>query len=602
MSMSMLNQIRRPADLRGLSDPELTALAAEIRDRLVVDVHRNGGHLGPNLGVVELTIALHRVFDSPRDSIVWDTGHQSYVHKMLTGRAGDFEGLRRRGGLSGYPSRQESEHDLVENSHASTALSYADGLARANQLRDRQAHVVAVIGDGALTGGMTWEAINNLAVEPDRPLIVVVNDNGRSYAPTVGGLADHLRELRTSQAAQSMYESMGLSYVGPIDGHDRVALEAALHDARDRGETVVVHCVTQKGRGYAAAEQDTRDCFHAVRASSGAKSGPSWTAAFGEELLAAAEHRPELVALTAAMLEPCGLQPLQDTYPDRVVDVGMAEQHAVTSAAGMAMGGLHPVFCVYATFLNRAFDQVLMDVALHRLAVTFVLDRAGITGDDGSSHNGVWDLATFQAVPGMRIAAPRDRATLSRLLTQALEVEEAPTMLRFPKGSLGADLPAVDRFVAEDSDVPVDVLVAHGEDALVIAVGAMAGPCLDAAMQLEARGIACTVVDPGWVKPVNPALTELVKRFEVVVTVEDGIRSGGIGEATVAELRDAGVAPAEVLVLGVPTRFLAHGSRAELLDECGLTAGRIADRIAESVTACAVRGSIGSMLEKEVLR
>ncbi|TCO59793.1 1-deoxy-D-xylulose-5-phosphate synthase [Actinocrispum wychmicini] len=597
----MLDEIQRPADLRGLSGPDLDALAAEIRDRLVVDVSRNGGHLGPNLGVVELTIALHRVFDSPHDSIVWDTGHQTYVHKMLTGRAGDFDGLRRKGGLSGYPSRQESEHDLVENSHASTALSYADGLARANQLSDKQAHVVAVIGDGALTGGMTWEAINNIAVEPDRPLIVVVNDNGRSYAPTIGGLADHLRDLRRSEAALSMYENVGLSYIGPVDGHDRVAVEAALHDARDRGETVVVHCVTQKGRGHEPAEQDERDCFHAVRASSAKSSGPSWTSVFGEELLAAASERPKLVALTAAMLEPTGLQPLQDKFPDRVVDVGMAEQHAVTSAAGMAMGGLHPVFCVYATFLNRAFDQVLMDVALHRLAMTFVLDRAGITGDDGSSHNGVWDLAVFQAIPGMRIAAPRDRVTLNRLLTEALDVENGPTMLRFPKGTLGADIHAVDRIVAEGSNDPVDVLVAQGDDALVIAVGAMAGPCLDAAMQLEARGIACTVVDPGWVKPVNPALVELAERFDVVVTVEDGIRAGGIGEATAASMRDAGVVPAELRVLGVPTRFLAHGSRAELLDECGLTAGRIADQIAEAVTAHAVQGSLDAMLEKEVL-
>ncbi|MET0132867.1 MAG: 1-deoxy-D-xylulose-5-phosphate synthase [Kibdelosporangium sp.] len=600
--MSLLNGIRHPADLRGLNDQDLTRLAAEIRERLVVQVSRNGGHLGPNLGVVELTIALHRVFDSPRDSIVWDTGHQTYVHKMLTGRAGDFGGLRRRGGLSGYPSRQESEHDLVENSHASTALSYADGLARANRLRDIDAHVVAVIGDGALTGGMTWEAINNMAVEPDRPLVVVVNDNGRSYAPTIGGLADHLRSLRTSQSTQSMYESVGLPYIGPVDGHDRVAVEAALNEARGRAETVVVHCVTQKGRGHEPAELDERDCLHAVRAASAKSPGPSWTSAFGEELLAAASRRPELVALTAAMLEPTGLQPLRDAHPDRVVDVGMAEQHAVTSAAGMAMGGLRPVFCVYATFLNRAFDQVLMDVALHQLPVTFVLDRAGITGDDGSSHNGVWDLATFQAVPGMRIAAPRDRATLGRLLTEALDVGDAPTMLRFPKGSLGADLPAVDRFAADDPDDPVDVLLADGDDALLIAIGAMAGPCLDAAKQLEARGIACTVVDPGWVKPVNPALTELARRFEVVVTVEDGIRAGGIGEAIAVRLRDDGVVPAELQVFGVPTRFLAHGSRAELLDECGLTAGRIADRVAEAATACAVRGTIDSMLEKEVLR
>ncbi|WP_460397065.1 1-deoxy-D-xylulose-5-phosphate synthase [Actinophytocola sediminis] len=599
--MSLLNEIRCPADLRGLGDPDLGALAEEIRDRLLVEVFRNGGHLGPNLGVVELTIALHRVFDSPRDSIVWDTGHQTYVHKMLTGRAGRFADLRKRGGLSGYPSKLESEHDMVENSHASTALSYADGLARANRLRARKAHVVAVIGDGALTGGMAWEALNNLAVAKDRPLVVVVNDNGRSYAPTVGGLADHLRDLRDRRHSRSMYENLGLSYVGPVDGHDRVAVESALRDARDRGDTVIVHCVTQKGRGHPPAEQDERDRMHAVRAAAARSSGPSWTSAFGEELLAAANRRPNLVALTAAMLEPTGLQPLRDAHPDRVVDVGMAEQHAVTSAAGMAMGGLRPVCCVYATFLNRAFDQVLMDVALHRLGVTFVLDRAGITGEDGPSHNGLWDLATFQAVPGMRIAAPRDQATLRRLLTEALDVEDAPTMLRFPKGSVGADIPAVDQ-VGDDTDGPVDLLVADGVDALVIAVGSMAGPCVEAAEQLVAHGIACTVVDPGWVKPVNPALVELAAGFRVVVTVEDGIRDGGVGEATAASLWNAGVVPAELRVLGVPTQFLTHGSRAELLEEFGLTAGRIADRIADAVAASAVRGTLDSMLEKEVLR
>ncbi|QNP69357.1 1-deoxy-D-xylulose-5-phosphate synthase [Streptomyces roseirectus] len=629
--MELLERIKSPADLRGLGPLDLDRLAGEIRALLIERVTRNGGHLGPNLGVVELTIALHRVFDSPRDSVVWDTGHQAYVHKLLTGRVADFATLRTRGGMSGYPCRAESEHDLVENSHASTALSYADGLAHARQSRGDPGHVVAVIGDGALTGGMSWEAVNNIAAAPGRPLVVVINDNARSYAPTVGGLARHLAALRTARGyeeflerakhtlqgvpavgdtvyralhgakkglkdfltPQALYEDLGLKYLGPVDGHDRTAVEAALRRARAFGGSVVVHCITEKGRGYAPAEEDARDRFHAVRAApvpgQPPAAGQTWTAAFGEELLAQAECRPDVVALTAAMLEPAGLLPLQRALPARVVDVGIAEQHAVTCAAGMAMGGLHPVVCVYATFLNRAFDQVLMDVALHRLPVTFVLDRAGITGDDGASHNGIWDLAALRAVPGLRIAAPRDRATLRRRLDEALGTEDAPTLLRYPKGSLPADLPALERIAGPDDTTSVDVLARTGEDVLLVAVGALGGACVAAARELDDRGIGCTVVDPGWVKPVPRALVELAGRFDVVVTAEDGLRAGGVGEALAAALRDARTVPRELRVLGVPTGFLEHASRAELLDECGLSSGRIAEEAGRAVADAAGR-------------
>ncbi|MEW2118906.1 1-deoxy-D-xylulose-5-phosphate synthase [Streptomyces sp. NPDC005474] len=629
--MELLDRIKSPADLRDLDPLDLDRLTDEIRALLIARVTHNGGHLGPNLGVVELTIALHRVFDSPRDSLVWDTGHQAYVHKLLTGRVADFATLRTRGGMSGYPCRAESEHDLVENSHASTALSYADGLAHARQSRGDPGHVVAVIGDGALTGGMSWEAVNNIAAAPGRPLIVVINDNARSYAPTVGGLAQHLAALRTSRgyeeflerakdtlqgvpavgdtvyralhgakkglkdflAPQALYEDLGLKYLGPVDGHDREAVEAVLLRARAFGGSVVVHCITEKGRGYAPAEEDTRDRFHAVRAapapSPAATPGqptaaaPTWTAAFGEELLRQAERRPDVVALTAAMLEPAGLLPLQRALPARVVDVGIAEQHAVTCAAGMAMGGLHPVVCVYATFLNRAFDQVLMDVALHRLPVTFVLDRAGITGDDGASHNGIWDLATLQAVPGLRIAAPRDRAALRRQLDEALGTEDAPTLLRYPKGALPPELPARERIAGPEGTTSVDVLARTGEDVLLVAVGVLGGPCVAAAHRLQEQGIGCTVVDPGWVKPVPPALVELAGRFDVVVTAEDGLRTGGVGETLAAALRDARTVPRELRTLGVPSGFLEHASRAELLAECGLSSDRIAEQVTQAV-------------------
>ncbi|TDD54206.1 1-deoxy-D-xylulose-5-phosphate synthase [Nonomuraea terrae] len=603
--MGLLESIRGPQDLRVLSGEELLTLSGEIRRFLVEQVSRTGGHLGPNLGTVELTLALHRVFDSPRDRIVWDTGHQAYVHKIVTGRH-DFSGLRQRGGLSGYPCGAESEHDIVENSHASTALSYADGLAKGYRLRgvtDRK--VVAVIGDGALTGGMAWEALNNIAAAKDLPLVIVVNDNGRSYAPTIGGLADHLATLRTTRgyerfldwskrllqptpvvydtlhaiktgvkdlvAPQGMFEDLGLKYLGPIDGHDIEAVETALRQAAAFDGPVLVHCLTRKGNGYPHAENDKADCFHAVRVMDPTTGRPttaagrSWTSVFGAELVTLAERRPEIVGITAAMLGPTGLDAFAERFPERVFDVGIAEQHAVTSAAGLAMAGLRPVVAVYATFLNRAFDQVLMDVALHGCPVVFVLDRAGVTGDDGPSHNGMWDVAMLQAVPGLRIAAPRDARTLREELREALRVTGGPAVVRFPKGAVGPDIPAVD-----EADGMAVLRRDAGRDVLVLSVGAMAGLALGVAARIGEEGFGVTVVDPRWVKPVNAAIPDMARRYRLVVTVEDGLRAGGFGSAVAQELRDAGVGT-PVADFGIPRRFLQHGKRAEVLAECGLT-------------------------------
>ncbi|MDQ1627466.1 MAG: 1-deoxy-D-xylulose-5-phosphate synthase [Actinomycetota bacterium] len=622
--MGLLESIRGPRDLRRLDQEQLRALAEEIRRFLVTSVARTGGHLGPNLGTVELTLALHRVFDSPRDRIVWDTGHQAYVHKIVTGRAGEFDRLRKRGGLSGYPSRAESDHDVVENSHASTSLSYADGIAKAHQLRgltDR--HVVAVIGDGALTGGMAWEAINNIAADKTRRLVIVVNDNERSYAPTIGGLAHHLATLRTTRgyerflewgkqllgrtpvvggpiygtlhgmkkgikdivAPQGMFEDLGLKYVGPVDGHDLEAVEHALRRARGFKGPVLVHCLTHKGQGYDHALSDLADNFHSVgvidpeTGQSLASSGEEWGQVFGAELLALGEERPDIVAITAAMLLPTRLGAFAERFPERVFDVGIAEQHAVTSAAGLAMGGMHPVVAIYATFLNRAFDQVLMDVALHKCGVTFVLDRAGITGDDGASHNGVWDLAALQIVPGLRLAAPRDGATLRQELREAVAVHDAPTVLRFPKGPVCADIPAV---ATVDG---VDVLrAASDHDVLLVSVGAMAGTCLEVAERCARQGIGVTVVDPRWVKPLPDVLATMARDYRCVVTVEDGVRTGGVGSAVAQLLRDRRVAT-PLRDFAVPSRFLGHGKRSEVLAEIGLTAQDISRDIVETVSS-----------------
>jgi 1-deoxy-D-xylulose-5-phosphate synthase len=618
--MVALRDVRGPADLAGLTREELDDLAAQIRAFLVDKVSATGGHLGPNLGVVELTLAVHRVFESPHDRIVFDTGHQAYVHKILTGRQ-DFSGLRRRGGMSGYPSRGESEHDIVENSHASTSLSWADGLAKAHQLRGSDRHVVAVVGDGALTGGMAWEALNNIAAGRDRNLVIVVNDNERSYAKTIGGLAEHLATLRTMPsyervldwgkttlqrggtpgrfaydalhsakkgikdflAPQGLFEDLGLKYVGPVDGHDIEAMEHALGRARSFGGPVIVHAITRKGEGYAPAENDEADRFHAIGVNDPATGAPlragqpSWTGVFAEEVLAIAEERPDVVGITAAMLIPVGLHRFAARFPERVFDVGIAEQHAVTSAAGMAAGGLHPVVAVYSTFVNRAFDQVLMDVALHRAGVTFVLDRAGITGEDGASHHGMWDLSLLSIVPGIRIAAPRDATRLREELREAVGVDDGPTVVRFPKGAVCDDLPAVDRAGG------MDVLRRAGdEDVLIVAVGALAGLGVELADRLGAQGIGVTVVDPRWVVPVDGALPALAARHRLVAVVEDNGVVGGVGTQVAAALARAGV-PTRVESFGIPQRFVDHAARAEVLEEVGLTAQEVSRRVVELV-------------------
>jgi 1-deoxy-D-xylulose-5-phosphate synthase len=609
--MRVLETVGGPADLKKLTGQQLTDLATEIRDVLVETVSRTGGHLGPNLGMVEITLAMHRVFDSPRDRLVYDTGHQTYVHKLLTGRAPRFDTLRQQGGLSGYPSRAESEHDVVENSHASTALSYADGLAKAYRLRGEDRHVVALIGDGGLTGGMAWEALNNIAAAKDLKLVIIVNDNGRSYSPTVGGLATHLTSLRTNPryekvldlvktylsrtpyvgppmyevlhgmkkglkdmlAPQGMFEDLGLKYVGPVDGHDRQAMEDALRNAKAFGGPVIVHAVTKKGFGYPAAEQDEEDNFHQIRPVDKPR---GWTDVFADELIRIGERRPDVVAITAAMLHPTGLAPFAEAFPDRTFDVGIAEQHAVTSAAGLAMGGLHPVVGLYATFLNRAFDQLLLDVALHKCGVTFVLDRAGVTGDDGPSHNGMWDMSILQVVPGLRLAAPRDGQRLQELLNEAIDVDDAPTVLRYAKGEVFPDIDAIDRIG------DTDVLKRSGTDVLLVGIGSMAATAMDVAQRLEAQGFGVTVVDPRWVKPVDPKLVELAARFKLVVTIEDNGRAGGCGSMIAQALRDAGVTT-PVRDFGIPQVFLEHAKRPAVLQEIGLTGQEVAREITELI-------------------
>ncbi len=620
--MGYLESITTPRDLRDLTADQLDVLASEVRDRLVAVCSRTGGHLGPNLGVVELTIAIHRVFESPRDRVVLDTGHQSYVHKLLTGRAADFDRLRQEGGLSGYPSQAESEHDIVENSHASTALSYADGLAKAYAIRGEDRHVVAVIGDGALTGGMAWEALNNIAIAKASRLVIVVNDNGRSYTPTVGGLATALTALRTNPryeavldlvrrrltavpgvgpaaydalhaikkgmkdalAPQGLFEDLGLKYVGPVDGHDRAAMEQALSQAKRFGGPVIVHALTRKGFGYDAAEQHEADQFHSpgpfdIDTGQETPKGRIWTDIFSDEIVHLGEQRKDLVAITAAMMHPVGLDAFVERFPERTFDVGIAEQHAATSAAGLAMGGLHPVVALYATFLNRAFDQVLMDVALHRCGVTFVLDRSGVTGDDGASHNGMWDMSILQVVPGLRLAAPRDGARLRELLGEAVQVDDAPTVVRFPKGPPPADIEAI------ATAGGADVLVRNGtRDVLIVAVGAMATTAVDVAERLVAQGIGVTVVDPRWVKPVDPAIVELAREHRLVVSLEDNGVIGGCGAVLLQTLNAAGV-ETPFRLHGIPQEFLDHAKRGVILERIGLGPQALALGIVEDMTA-----------------
>ena len=631
--MTLLGSVQGPADVKRLEHGELVQLAAEIRSFLVEKVSRTGGHLGPNLGAVELTLAVHRVFDSPRDALVFDTGHQAYVHKIITGRQDGFDRLRKRGGLSGYPSRGESEHDLVENSHASTSLSYADGLARAFQLAGESRHAVAIVGDGALTGGMCWEALNNIAADQERPLVIVVNDNGRSYAPTIGGLAEHLAALRLRpeyeralesgrrtlqnlpvvgkplytglHAAKSglkdaispqvMFSDLGLKYLGPVDGHDLKAMEYALAKAKAFGGPVLVHAVTRKGNGFAPAENHEADQMHQVKVidpETGVPTAPaptSWTNVFSDELVRIGAEREDVVALTAAMLGPTGLDKFAEAYPDRCFDVGIAEQHAMTSAAGMAMGGLHPVFAVYSTFLNRAYDQLLMDVALHRQPVTVTLDRSGITGDDGASHNGMWDLSILGMIPGIRVAAPRDAVTLREELRDAVSVDDGPTVVRFSKGSVIDEIPAIER--AGTVDVLRRPSPGDDRDVLLVAVGAFGELGLAAAKRLAAQGIGVTVVDPRWVVPVPGEVVAMAAEHRLVVTLEDCGRHGGFGWSMAAALRDANV-DVPLRDLAVPNQFLDHASRGEVLAKLGLTDQDIARRVTEWVA-----GRLGSAPE-----
>lgn len=582
--MPLLEEIATPRDLRTLTPAQLTQLSSEIRELMIEAVCRSGGHLGPNLGVVELTIALHRVFDSPRDTLLWDIGHQTYVQKLLTGRAAGFDGLRTRGGLSGYASRAESEHDVIENSHASTALSYADGLARARELSgESDRAVVAVIGDGALTGGLAWEALNNLGGARQRPVIVVLNDNERSYAPTVGGLATHLAKLRSAKGPGNVFAEFGFGYLGPVDGHDIAAVEEALGRARALGGPVVVHVVTEKGRGWETAETNELDRCHVVRATPSPRSSPAstpaWTAVFSDEMVRIGSERPDVVAITAAMAEPVGLLEFQREFPARTIDVGIAEQHAAAAAAGLALGGLHPVLAIYATFGNRMIDQMVTDIALHSAPVTLVLDRAGVTGDDGASHNGMWDLTLFQAVPGIRIAAPRDGTRLRELLGEAVAWDQGPTVLRFPKGTTGADIPAID--TTDGFDVLHN---APGRDVLIVSVGPMARLALDVAGQLAEAGIGATVVDPRWVAPVNPTLVEAAAYFKHVITIEDSGRVGGVGSAFAQALGDAGI-DTPVRNFGLPREFLDHGSRAQVLAHCGLTADAVTTEVLARMTS-----------------
>ncbi len=624
--MSLLESISSPRDVKNLSAEQLPQLAAEIRDFLIRAVSKNGGHLGPNLGVVELTIAVHRVFDSPVDRIVFDTGHQSYVHKLLTGRQAQFERLRQRGGISGYPNRAESEHDMVENSHASTSLSYADGLAKAYQLRGEDRAVVAVVGDGALTGGMAWEALNNIAAGKDRRVIIVVNDNGRSYQPTIGGLADHLAAVRVSQRyehvldyiktslsrtplvgpplfetlhgikkglkdvlqPQVLFEDLGLKYFGPVDGHDEQAVEFALRRAGEFGGPVLVHVITRKGFGYPLAEENDEDCLHQVAPAprvpatgAGLTAAPrTWSQVFGDELLAIAHRRSDVVGITAAMLHPTGLAPMAAAFPDRVFDVGIAEQHAMTSAAGLAMGGMHPVVAIYATFASRAFDQLLTDVALHRLPVTVVLDRAGVTGPDGASHHGMWDGSILQVVPGLKIAAPRDASRIAELLNEAIAVSDGPTVVRFPKGSVGAETEAVGQLGG--ADVLYQPAAGAGRDVLLIGAGPMAATCVQAAARLADHGIGVTVIDPRWTKPVDPAIAQAAARYRLVATAEDNGVVGGFGDAVARLLREQDV-DTPVQTFGIAQQFLEHGERGELLEDLGLSAQALARAVTEAV-------------------
>jgi 1-deoxy-D-xylulose-5-phosphate synthase len=614
----LLDSINGPDDLRELSYEELDALSAEIRELIVTAVSKNAGHLGSNLGAVELTIALHRNFQSPKDILLWDTGHQTYVHKMLTGRVKAFEGLRQSDGISGYPSREESEHDWIENSHASTVLSYAHGLATAEAStvgHDRE--IVAVIGDGALTGGMAYEGINNLG-HSNSNVTIILNDNGRSYAPTASKLTESLVKIRanpvymrrqarmekiaenipwvgehvergihaTKAAIRQMweppafFENLGVHYLGPFDGHDIEGLEDALQNAKKFRGPVVVHVLTQKGRGYAPAENDTIKNMHDM---GGVKAG-SYTQAFTEALIKVAEEHKNVVAITAAMPDSTGLLPFRERFPERTFDVGIAEQHATTAAAGMAMGGLRPVVAVYSTFMSRAFDQVNMDVGLHRQPVIFCLDRAGVTGDDGASHHGLLDMVLFSKVPGMTVFAPSSYQELQVQLSDAVELcTDGPAMLRWTKQAA----PSVG-----EAEVGSGLLARKarvGTDVCIIGVGKMFEDALEAAELLEAKGISASVWDPRIVTPVDPAMVADAATHKLVVTIEDGLRSGGAGDgfrdAIEEHLSSSGSdhGACKVRVLGMPSAFIPHDKPARILARYGLNAEGIVAEVTGSL-------------------
>ena len=602
----LLESIDHPTDLRRLSYEQLDELAGEMRDQIVKAVEANNGHLGSNLGVVELTLAMHRVFDSPRDVLLWDTGHQAYVHKMVTGRRDRFDDLRQAGGLSGYPSRAESEHDWIENSHASTILCYAHGLAEAFKLRgEAERRIVAVIGDGSLTGGMAFEGLNNLG-HSDSRAVIILNDNGRSYAPTVSKLGESLGRLRLNPSyvrnrarldrllhevplvgehlergvdgalaavreifePPAFFEMLGVRYTGPFDGHDVAGLESALRNASEFDGPIVVHVLTQKGRGYAPAENDPIKRLHDM---GDAKPG-SYTAAFTEAIIKEAEHRPEVVAITAAMPDSTGLLPFKERFPDRFFDVGIAEQHAVTAAAGMAMGGLRPVVAIYSTFLTRAIDQVNLDVAMHGQPVVFCLDRAGITGDDGASHHGVLDMVLLSKVPGMTIFAPSSYRELGTMLHDALDLcTDGPAVIRWPK-----TMPP-DEDGADDVGHGLTARKARsGSDVCLLAVGKMLAPALAAAEALAAEGVDATVWDVRVAKPLDQDMLDDAAAHPAVVTIEDGYREGGIGSAIADQLEQRPGATPRLSVLGVPVQFIPHGKPDKILAGFGLDADGVA--------------------------
>ena len=620
MKTPILDRVHSPADLRALTGSEMELLAEEIRQFLVETVSKTGGHLGPNLGVVELTLAIHRVFNSPKDRVLFDTGHQAYVHKLLTRPRSGFARLRKLGGMSGYPNRSESEHDFIENSHASTGLSYATGMAEALRRQDDPGHVVVVVGDGALTGGMAYEALNNIG-HRKTPVIIILNDNGRSYAPTIGGLAQHLaqrmtvlnpsyhrtkgridRVLRAVPAGgkaieagrrikeglkelvspRSFFEYLGIKYSGPIDGHNIGDLERTLNQVKRLGGPVAVHVITTKGRGYGPAEEDELDHFHSPSAFDLLTAKPlsrkvTYTDVFGEALVAEAERDPRLVAITAAMGSSAGLGPFLARFPDRFFDVGIAEQHAVTFAAGLAMAKLRPVVVIYSTFLQRALDQVMMDVCLHRLPVIFVLDRAGITGDDGPSHHGIFDLTFLRAMPGMTLAAASDAQELRDLLHTAATLEDpGPFAIRFPKGAV------IEGPVRPPRQLPIGEweVLRQGGAALLLATGKMVAVAREAATILEAGGVDITVVNARYVKPLDPRLTGWARRHPAILTLEDNVVSGGFGSAVAEVLAPLAI---PVTALGVPDDFIEQGSQAELLGRLGLDAAGVAARVRSAI-------------------